>query len=104
MADKDTINPNEQCCDAHALPVIEPPQCDIEKYGEYIKNFELSEQEKAELLKTLWMMMAAFVDLGIGVDSIRFLSSSPQKQQSIPAQDVDMQGELIDTKGVRHDE
>lgn len=48
--------------------------------------------------------MAAFVDLGIGVDSIRFLSSSPQKQQSIPAQDVDMQGELIDTKGVRHDE
>jgi hypothetical protein len=85
MTDKDTINPNEQCCDAHALPAIEPPQCDIEKYGEYIKNFELSEQEKAELLKTLWMMMAAFVDLGIGVDSIRFLSSSPQKQQSIPA-------------------
>lgn len=104
MTDKENIGSHEPCCSAHTLPVIEPPQCDIEKYSEYIKDFELSEQEKAELLKTIWMMMATFVDLGIGVDSIRFLSSSPQKQQSIPAQDVDAQGELIDTKGVRHDE
>jgi len=104
MTDKENIGSHEPCCSAHTLPVIEPPQCDIEKYSEYIKNFELSEQEKSELLKTLWMMMAAFVDLGIGVDSIQFLTSSPEKQQSIPAQEVATQSELIEANGVRYDE
>jgi len=54
-----------------------------------LKNFDLSEEDKIELLKTLWMMMATFVDLGIGVDSIQFLTLSPQKQQSTPDQEVD---------------
>lgn len=72
-----------------ALPVIEPPQCNLEKYGEYIKDFDLTEEDKIELLKTLWMMMASFVDLGIGVDSIQFLTTSSQKPQSASDQEVD---------------
>ena len=87
MSDKSESDFNQQC---HAsLPVIEPPQCNLEKYGEYIKDFDLSESDKIELLKTLWMMMAAFVDLGIGVDSIQFLKASSPKQQSTSDQEVD---------------
>ena len=87
VTEKNDLGFNAQCC--VTLPVIEPPQCNLEKYGEHIKNFDLSEEDKIELLKTLWMMMATFVDLGIGVDSIQFLTLSSQKQQSTPDQEVD---------------
>ena len=47
--------------------------CDPDKYREHLDELELSEQEQDELLKTLWSIMAGFVDMGFGVDSIQFL-------------------------------
>jgi len=49
--------------------------CDPEKYREYLDEFELSEQEEGELLGTLWMIMASFVDMGFGVDSVQFVTN-----------------------------
>lgn len=53
--------------------------CDPEKYREYLDGFDLSEEEQNELLKTLWTIMAGFVDLGFGVDSIQFLPNDDKQ-------------------------
>ena len=41
-----------------------------EKYLEYIEGFEMTEAQKLEFLRTLWDIMATFVRLGFGVDSV----------------------------------
>jgi hypothetical protein len=58
-----------------ALPIA-PPVFDAARYQEYVKDFDLSEEQQRELLQTLWWIMVAFVDLGFGVDSV---------QQCLPA-------------------
>jgi hypothetical protein len=52
-----------------AAPAI--PALDTAKYAAELCDCELSEAQKAELLQTLWFIMAAFVDLGFGVDSVQ---------------------------------
>jgi len=59
--------------------------CNPEEYHEYIKEFDLSEQEEIKLLQTLWSIMNTFVDLGFGVDSIQFLNkvtARPEKAEA----------------------
>lgn len=46
------------------------PKLDAAKYMAELEDCELSEAEKAELLQTLWFIMATFVDWGFGVDSV----------------------------------
>lgn len=46
---------------------------DIEKYRNDITEFDLTDEQADELLKTLWTMMTTFVELGFGVDSIHYL-------------------------------
>ncbi|MEM6463198.1 MAG: hypothetical protein AAF724_14905 [Pseudomonadota bacterium] len=46
------------------------PALDVDAYRPYIEDFDLTEEQAAELLRTLWEIMKAFVDLGFGVDSI----------------------------------
>lgn len=58
--------------------------CDLEKYRPYLEGFNLSSQEEAEILEMLWKIMATFVDLGFGVDSIQFLP----KEELLPHQKV----------------
>lgn len=57
--------------------------CDTEKYRKYLEGFDLSEEEQAEVLEILWKIMAAFVDMGFGVDSIHFL---PKEDETPPDQ------------------
>lgn len=57
---------------ANSAPPAVPP-LDTEKYREYVDEFEIPEESKIELLQTLWWIMAAFVDLGFGVDSVQRL-------------------------------
>jgi hypothetical protein len=46
-----------------------PRALDFEKYLPYLDEFDISKEQKIELLKTLWNMMGTFVDIGWGVDS-----------------------------------
>ncbi|MEW8372665.1 MAG: hypothetical protein AB2722_02050 [Candidatus Thiodiazotropha sp.] len=101
MTDKEKFDLNEQWLSAQGEPVPPPPQCDLEKYREHVKDFDLSEEEQAELLQTLWSIMAAFVDLGFGVDSIQLLSSSDQQQESPQIQAQEGQ---VNPKGLKHDD
>jgi len=71
--DKITYDLKEEWNSAKGTQGLQPLACDTEKYREHIEEFELSDEEQSELLKTLWTIMAAFVDLGFGVDSIQFL-------------------------------
>lgn len=57
----------------NAAPHLSVPPLDADKYREYVEDFDLPEERKIELLKTLWWIMAAFVDLGFGVDSVQRL-------------------------------
>src|SRR5262245_61697551 len=50
-----------------AVPLSEPD------YGEYLPelaDYDLSESQKIEYLRTLWQIMCGFVDLGWGVDAV----------------------------------
>ena len=44
---------------------------DQERYRDDVKDLDLSEAMKSELLATLWGIMATFVDLGFGVDPVQ---------------------------------
>jgi hypothetical protein len=45
----------------------------IEEYAEYLDEFEISDEQKNELLLTLWMIMVSFVDMHMGIDSVQIL-------------------------------
>lgn len=42
---------------------------ELEKYRHHIDEFDLTEEQKQELLITLWQIMTQFVDLGFGRDA-----------------------------------
>ena len=49
---------------------------DPSEYMEYVEDFELSEEQKIELLRTLWEITAAFARWGYGIDSVQFLTAA----------------------------
>lgn len=104
LTDKDKFLLNEEWASSQALPVVEPPKCNIEKYREHVQGFDLTAEEEAELLKNLWLIMAAFVDLGFGVDSIQLLSASDEKLGLAPASNVEGQDEQLKPNGGIHDD
>lgn len=59
--------PVEDRAGAGTLPL------DVAKYREHVDDLDLTEAQKAELLRTLWWIMATFVDLGFRVDSVQVL-------------------------------
>lgn len=46
---------------------------DIEKYRQDLEDFDLTDEQTRELLRTLWSIMTTFVELGFGVDSVQYL-------------------------------
>jgi|SRR5690606_18519076 len=48
----------------------EAPPLDVDAYAPYVEELELTDEQKTDLLRTLWQIMASFVELGFGVDSI----------------------------------
>jgi hypothetical protein len=46
------------------------PPFDAAQYRDYLADLDITEEQGAELLSTLWWIMAAFVDLGFPVDSV----------------------------------
>ncbi len=56
-----------------AQEVAQPdgPKFDHAKYLAQVEDIEMSEEQKIEVLRTLWEIMASFVNLGFGVDSVQ---------------------------------
>ena len=49
-----------------------PP--DIEKYRKHVDRFDLSEDQKVELIHTVWRFMESFADRAFGLDSVHLIS------------------------------
>jgi hypothetical protein len=63
---------------ANTLVYTSTPPFDPDKYRVYLEDTELSDDQQREYLKMLWSIMATFVELGFGLDSV---------QQALPAVD-----------------
>lgn len=59
---------------------------DLREYLPYLDDTHLSEDQKIELLQTLWSIMSAFVDQGFGVDSVHL--AQPQHQDGTAETDA----------------
>ena len=46
-----------------------PP--DLEKYRKHVERFDLSEEQKVELIHTVWTIMESFVDRAFGIDPVQ---------------------------------
>lgn len=51
------------------LPITFHPK----DYYSYIEDLDLNEDQKNELLQMLWNIMATFVDIGWGVDTVQIM-------------------------------
>ena len=54
----------------------EPLRLDVERYRAHLEDLDLTEEQAAEVLQTLWAIVEAFVDEAFGVDS--FSLARPQ--------------------------
>lgn len=67
MSDENIIDaPTLQSPKGYDLPAFDPA-----RFAHHLENTDLTEEQQIELLRTLWWIMAAFVDLGFGVDSVQ---------------------------------
>lgn len=75
---------------ASDAPLAPTPRLDIEKYREHMDGLDLTEVEQEELLRTLWWIMASFVQLGFGVDSVQsVLPAFAEASSPVPLNGVD---------------
>lgn len=70
--------------DIAGRPVPPPPIIpDLEKYRRHVAHFDLPEQEKTELLGTVWQIMQSFVDRAFGEVSVQLaVEKSGAKDES----------------------
>lgn len=78
-----TITKDHEGCDFHAptpapagAHAVGPLPLDLKKYQSQVEDFDLTEEQRIELLQTLWGIMTVFVDLGFGVDAVQLLRKS----------------------------
>lgn len=82
------------------------PVLDVDDYLDDLDDQDLSEEQKIELLETLWNIMAAFVDIGWGVDNVQLVFPELFNQVAQDSQkllDSDSSQILIEEKGNAHD-
>ena len=48
-------------------PATTALELDLAEYAPYVADFDMTEEQKRELLETLWSIMASFVSLGFDV-------------------------------------
>ena len=55
----------------HTKPTYPTLSIDWDLYEEYLEESDMSDDEKRELIETLWNIVVSFVDLGFGIDSVQ---------------------------------
>ena len=86
-----------------SLPIFDPS-----KYREHVKDLDLTQEQQDEMLRALWDIMAAFVDLGWGVDSVQRLFPEFNELSSQALQDgleqIETDGEATEAFNTSVDE
>ena len=62
--------------EAAAKPSVE---IDVERYQALLDDPDLSDTQKEEIMRTLWMVMMAFADLGFGVHPAQQVCGKPEQ-------------------------
>lgn len=78
----DEALPHLKLSDETLSPPDAPDGFDINYYLDMASGFDMSEEEKIELLTILWDIMKRFVELGWGVDSVTLLDDENTKNFS----------------------
>ena len=58
-------------------------ELDLDKYRPYLAEFDLTDEQAAELLQTLWSIMRSFAELGFGVDSVHTILAKRVANSSV---------------------
>lgn len=61
---------------------------DIQKYRRYVDHFDLTEEQKVELIRTVWRIMESFVHRAFGVDPVQQLKLPAPGKDAIGAANV----------------
>ena len=61
-----------------------PYLIDVEKYRHYLAGYQISEEEKTELIKSLWTMLEGFVDQAFGRHPIQHCGMTSMKLIELP--------------------
>ena len=54
---------------------------DVSKYQSYLDGFDLTDEQKLELMHQVWFIMSSFVDIAFGVAPEQQLSSGKGNEQ-----------------------
>ncbi len=58
--------PPPQAQDSLSMPTF-----DADEYWDYVKDYDMSDAKKHELLETIWSIVTSFVDLAFGVHPLQ---------------------------------
>lgn len=58
------------------------PELDEEKYRVHLASLSLTREQESALLRTLWLIMRTFVDLGFGQDPVHLIFDEAAKGAS----------------------
>lgn len=62
---------NGQFESAQSVQCAVLPSPTVDEYREYLDEYNITEEQKVELLETLWWIVVNFVDIGFGIDSVQ---------------------------------
>lgn len=80
------------------------PPFDPADYKDEMAGFDLTEQQQEEFLRTLWHIMAAFVDLGWGISSLQnVLPGLAQLSENCEIQEIEDNITAEDFNGTARD-
>jgi hypothetical protein len=65
---------------------------DINKYRKYVDDFDLTEEQKTELLQTVWSIMESFADSAFGLHPVQQCQGHP------PEKDLQSHQESVKSK------
>lgn len=60
---------------------------DVDKYRPYVDHFDLSEEQKDELLEAIWSLMESFVDRSFGEDPVQQVLGETPDSTGLPRDD-----------------
>lgn len=61
---------------------------DWDYYGTFLEDLDCSDEEKQELIETLWNIMVAFVDLGFGIHPAQLVANGACEQNPETSSDL----------------
>jgi hypothetical protein len=69
-------------------------ECDMKKYWHHLDEFDLTDDEKKELIKTLWQVCETCIDQAFGIDSVQ-LAQNASKSPSLKSLFAQESGDLL---------